>query len=352
MRDRRRRRGSDLGRRRAAVARLDTPHRRPPVLPFDDDLVVVPLGDVAAVGHDVDLELVGLPLPAHPLLHGLPADHQLAGRLDLHQTGHPGDLRVGVVLLDRVDERPRLLGVLQVDAHGAGLGVRRSRLRSLGGRYGNPHLGQRRGQLREAPFGGAHDAARAGELGDPPGVGPDGLGGARVPAGDDLAEHLAVRLAVAGVAGPRLVQGVEPLAVPGEPVVEVLGEQAVGPGTPEQGPLVEVLVQQGVQRLVEQVQAHQPDRPVALDQQLLDHPAQALLLRRVEPVLLGLAEGVGRATGQRQPDEAELLGVADAVEGGEPGRLRDGGAVAEPVRVREYQLRALLVVPQGQHEAR
>ena len=305
------------------------------MLPLDDDLVVVPLGDVAAVGHDVDLELVGLPLPAHPLLHGLPADHQLAGRLDLHQTGHPGDLRVGVVLFDRVDERPRLLGVLQVDAHGAGLVfVVHACAPSVVG-TATPTLVSDAASSAKLRSAAPRMLPEPASSAIPRGVGPDSLGGARIPAGDDLAERLAVRLAVARVAGPCLVQGVEPLAVPGEPVVEMLGEQAVGPGTPEQGPLVEVLVEQGVQRLVEQVQSHQADRPVALDQQLLDHPAQALLLRRVEPVLLGLAEGVGRTTGQRQPDEAELLGVADAVEGGEPGRLGDGGPVAEPVRVRE-----------------
>src|SRR3954449_5757658 len=90
------------------------------VLPLDDDLVVVPVGDVPRVGDDVHLELVGLPLPAHPLLHGLAPDHDLFRSLDPDEARHAEQIRVGVVLLDGLDQRPGVLGVLEVHRDLAG----------------------------------------------------------------------------------------------------------------------------------------------------------------------------------------------------------------------------------------
>ena len=292
-----------------------TPQPGPPVLPGDDDLVVVPLLDVAEVGDDGELELVGLPLAAQPLLDGLAADHQPRGRGDPHQAGHVGRFGVGVVRLDRLDEGPVLLGLLEVDPDGAGLVfVVHVRAPSVVG-TGTPDRSATRPARRSSARRrqGCCPSRRARRsLGEVRTASAD----ARVPAGDDLAERLAVRLAVARGRRSRPCTGRRATCAGRRTSRRSAGRPGCRGRPPEQGPLVEVGVEQGVERLVGRSRRTSADRPVALDQQLLDEPAQALQLRRVEPVLLGLAERVGRATGERQPDEAEQLGVADPVEGG------------------------------------
>src|ERR1700740_1383649 len=86
------------------------------VLPFHEDSVVIPLGEIAGVRHDGQLELAGVPFAAQFFFHGLPVDHDLTGGLKFDQARQMPDGQVRVVSPDRVDERAIVLGLLNFAA--------------------------------------------------------------------------------------------------------------------------------------------------------------------------------------------------------------------------------------------
>src|SRR3954447_23907661 len=93
------------------------------VVPGDDDLVVVPVVDVAEVRDDRELELLRLPGAADVAFHPGLVDDESLRALSADQPGHPADHHVGVVLLDRVDDRPAVVVLLQVHADHADAGT-------------------------------------------------------------------------------------------------------------------------------------------------------------------------------------------------------------------------------------
>ena len=129
--------------------------------------------------------------PAHPLLHGLPADHQFAGSIcSFTRPGIRVSVTLGVVVLDRVDESAVLLGVLQVDPDRADLPLGVHSAPPFGGAPESRWPWQLAASSRRTPLGGGHHGGRACGLREPLGVGLYGLAGLRIPAVDDLAEHL------------------------------------------------------------------------------------------------------------------------------------------------------------------
>src|SRR6478735_2564728 len=146
------------------------------------------------------------------------------------------------------------------------------------------------------------------------------------------------------VGDPRLVEGVEPLALVLEPGGLVLREQAVRPCAGVDGHVVEVGEEQAVDEAVEHVEPDERLAPVLLQEQLLHVAPQALQRGVVDPAGLRLAEQLGGATAEGDAEPADGLGVADPVECREPGALGDRRAEAEAGDVAEDHLRARLVV--------
>ena len=123
-------------------------------------------------------------------------------------------------------------------------------------------------------------------------------------------------------------------------------------GAAGEGRVVEVREEDPVEQLVRDVEGDERERPVLLDDRLLDEPAQALEGLVLHPRGLRVLEQAGRAAVEGDAEPADQLRVADPVEGGVGRALGDRRAEAEAGGRRRDQLRARLVVAQRDDELR